>query len=80
MQNLFTNDKVRYAITLVVGAVIGFFGSGFMSPTGDVEQVVAATESAPALTAEAVVETTTEPEATSPEEVEETPAAKPIEG
>ena len=79
MQNLFTNDKVRYAITLVVGAVIGFFGSGFMSPTGDVEQVVA-TESAPALTAEAVVETTTEPEATSPEEVVEAPAAKPIEG
>ena len=76
MQNLFTNDKVRYAITLVVGAVIGFFGSGFMSPTGDVEQVVA-TESAPALTAEAVVETTTEPEATSPEEVEETPAETP---
>ena len=79
MQNLFTNDKVRYAITLVVGAVIGFFGSGFMSPTGDVEQVVA-TESAPALTAEAVVETTTEPEATSPEEVEETPAEAPTEG
>ena len=79
MQNLFTNDKVRYAITLVVGAVIGFFGSGFMSPTGDVEQVVA-TESAPVLTAEAVVETTTEPEATSPEEVVETPAEAPIEG
>ena len=79
MQNLFTNDKVRYAITLVVGAVIGFFGSGFMSPTGDVEQVVA-TESAPALTAEAVVETTTEPETTSSEEVVETPAEAPIEG
>jgi hypothetical protein len=76
MQNLFTNDKVRYAITLVVGAVIGFFGSGFMSPTGDVEQVVA-TESAPALTAEAVVETTTEPETTSSEEVVETPAETP---
>ena len=76
MQNLFTNDKVRYAITLLVGAVIGFFGSGFISPTADVEQVVA-TESAPALTAEAVVETTTEPEATSPEEVVETPAETP---
>jgi len=59
--------------------VIGFFGSGFMSPTGDVEQVVA-TESAPALTAEAVVETTTEPETTSSEEVVETPAEAPIEG
>jgi hypothetical protein len=79
MQNLFTNDKVRYAITLVVGAVIGFFGSGFFSQTADVEQVVA-TESAPANTAEAVVETITEPEATSPEEMVETPATAPIEG
>ena len=73
------NTNVRHAAALVVGVVIGFFGSGFMSPTGDVEQVVA-TESAPALTAEAVVETTTEPEATSPEEVVETPAEAPIEG
>ena len=73
------NTNVRHAMALVIGVVIGFFGSGFISPTGDVEQVVA-TESAPARTAEAVVETTTEPEATSPEEVVETPAAKPIEG
>ena len=73
------NTNVRHAMALVIGVVIGFFGSGFFSQTADVEQVVA-TESAPALTAEAVVETTTEPEATSPEEVEETPAAKPIEG
>ena len=73
------NTNVRHAIVLVVGAVIGFFGSGFFSQTGDVEQVVA-TESAPARTAEAVVETTTEPEATSPEEVVETPAKEPIEG
>jgi len=73
------NTNVRHAMALVIGVVIGFFGSGFFSQTADVEQVVA-TESAPALTAEAVVETTTEPEATSPEEVVETPAAKPIEG
>ena len=73
------NTNVRHAMALVIGVVIGFFGSGFISPTADVEQVVA-TESAPALTAEAVVETTTEPEATSPEEVVETPAVKPIEG
>ena len=73
------NTNVRHAIALVIGAVLGYFGSGFMSPTGDVEQVVAV-ESTPAATAEAVVETTTEPEATSPEEVEETPAAKPTEG
>ena len=77
--NFLNNTNVRHAIALAVGAVIGFFGSGFMSPTGDVEQVVA-TESAPALTAEAVVETTTEPEATSPEEVVEAPAEAPIEG
>ena len=77
--NFLNNTNVRHAMALVIGVVIGFFGSGFFSQTGDVEQVVA-TESAPALTAEAVVETTTEPEATSPEEVVETPAAKPIEG
>ena len=77
--NFLNNTNVRHAMALAVGVVIGFFGSGFMSPTGDVEQVVA-TESAPALTAEAVVETTTEPEATSPEEVVETPATAPIEG
>ena len=73
------NTNVRHAMAIVIGVVIGFFGNGFISPTADVEQVVA-TESAPALTAEAVVETTTEPEATSPEEVVETPATKPIEG
>ena len=73
------NTNVRHAIALVIGAVLGYFGSGFMSPTGDVEQVVAV-ESTPAATAEAVVETTTEPEATSPEEVVETPAEAPTEG
>ncbi len=73
------NTNVRHAMALVIGVVIGFFGNGFFSQTADVEQVVA-TESAPALTAEAVVETTTEPEATSPEEVEETPAEAPTEG
>ena len=70
------NTNVRHAMALVIGVVIGFFGSGFFSQTADVEQVVA-TESAPALTAEAVVETTTEPEATSSEEVVETPAETP---
>ena len=77
--NFLNNTNVRHAMALVIGVVIGFFGSGFISPTGDVEQVVA-TESAPANTAEAVVETITEPEATSPEEMVETPATAPIEG
>ena len=77
--NFLNNTNVRHAMALAVGVVIGFFGNGFFSQTADVEQVVA-TESAPANTAEAVVETTTEPEATSPEEVVETPATAPIEG
>ena len=73
------NTNVRHAIALVIGAVLGYVGSGFFSQTADVEQVVAV-DSTPVATAEAVVETTTEPEATSPEEVEETPATAPIEG
>ena len=73
------NTNVRHAIALVAGAFLGFFGSGFMSPTADVEQV-AVIDSTPVVTAEAVVETTTEPETTSSEEVEETPAEAPTEG
>jgi hypothetical protein len=73
------NTNVRHAIVLVVGAVLGFFGSGFISQTADVEQV-SVVDSTPAATAEAVVETVTEPEATSPEEMVETPATAPIEG
>ena len=73
------NTNVRHAIALVAGTFLGYFGSGFMSQTSDVEQV-AVIDSTPVVTAEAVVETITEPEATSPEEMVETPAAKPIEG
>ena len=73
------NTNVRHAIVLVVGAVLGFFGSGFFSQTADAEQV-SVVDSIPAVTAEAVVETITEPEATSPEEMVETPATAPIEG
>ena len=70
------NTNVRHAIALVVGAFLGYFGSGFMSQTSDTDQV-AVIDSTPVVTAEAVVETTTEPEATSPEEVAETPAEVP---
>ena len=73
------NTNVRHAIVLVAGAVLGFFGSGFFGQTADVEQV-AVVDSTPVVTAEAVVETITEPEATSPEEMVETPATAPIEG
>ena len=70
------NTNVRHAIALVIGAVLGYFGSGFMGQTSDVEQV-AVIDSTPVVTAEAVVETTTEPETTSSEEVAETPAEAP---
>ena len=73
------NTNVRHAIFLVAGVVIGFFGNGFFGQTADVDQV-AAIDSTPVVTAEAVVETITEPEATSPEEMVETPATAPIEG
>ena len=73
------NTNVRHAIALVAGAFLGYFGSGFMSQTSDVEQV-AVIDSTPVVTAEAVVETTTEPETTSSEEVAETPAEAPTEG
>ena len=66
-------------MALVIGVVIGFFGNGFFGQTADVDQV-AAIDSTPVVTAEAVVETITEPEATSPEEMVETPATAPIEG
>ena len=70
------NTNVRHAIALVAGAFLGYFGSGFMSQTGDTDQV-AVIDSTPVVTAEAVVETTTEPETTSSEEVAETPAEAP---
>ena len=73
------NTNVRHAIALVAGAFLGYFGSGFMSQTSDVEQV-AVIDSTPVVTAEAVVEVTPEPETTSSEEVVETPAEAPIEG
>ena len=73
------NTNVRHAMALVIGVVIGFFGNGFFGQTADVDQV-AAIDSTPVVTAEAVVETITEPEATSPEEMVETPATAPIEG
>jgi len=73
------NTNVRHAIFLVAGAVLGISGVTFLGESDDVDQVVVV-DSIPAVTAEAVVETTTEPETTSSEEVVETPAAKPIEG
>lgn len=68
------NTNVRHAIFLVAGTFLGYFGTGFMSQDSDVDQV-AVVDSAPANTAEAVVEVT--PEATPSEEVVETPAEAP---
>jgi len=70
------NTNVRHAIFLVAGAVLGISGVTFLGESDDADQVVVV-DSAPAVTAEAVVEATTEPEATSPEEVVETPAETP---
>ena len=68
------NTNVRHAIFLVAGTFLGYFGTGFMSQDSDVDQV-AVVDSAPANTAEAVVEVT--PETTPSEEVVETPAEAP---
>jgi hypothetical protein len=70
------NTNVRHAIFLVAGTFLGYFGTGFMSQDSDVDQV-AVVDSSPANTAEAVVEVTPEPETTSSEEVNETPAEAP---
>ena len=70
------NTNVRHAIFLVTGAVLGISGVTFFGESDNVDQVVVV-DSIPAVTAEAVVEATTEPEATSPEEVAETPAETP---
>ena len=70
------NTNVRHAVAFVAGAVIGISGITFFSEdqVTDVDQV-AVVDSAPANTAEAVVEVT--PETTSSEEVNETPAEAP---
>ena len=70
------NTNVRHAVAFVAGAVIGISGITFFNEdqVTDVDQV-AVVDSAPANTAEAVVEVT--PEATPSEEVNETPAEAP---
>ena len=70
------NTNVRHAVAFVAGAVIGISGITFFSEdqVTDVDQV-AVVDSAPANTAEAVVEVT--PETTPSEEVNETPAEAP---
>ena len=70
------NTNVRHAIFLVTGAVLGISGVTFFGESDNVDQVVVV-DSIPAVTAEAVVEATTEPETTSSEEVVETPAETP---
>jgi hypothetical protein len=67
---------VRHAVAFVAGAVIGISGITFFNEdqVTDVDQV-AVVDSAPANTAEAVVEVT--PETTPSEEVVETPAEAP---
>ena len=70
------NTNVRHAIFLVTGAVLGISGVTFFGESDNVDQVVVV-DSIPAVTAEAVVEATTEPETTSSEEVVETPAEAP---
>ena len=74
--DFFDNTNVRHAVAFVAGAVIGISGITFFSEdqVTDVDQV-AVVDSAPANTAEAVVEVT--PETTSSEEVNETPAEAP---
>ena len=71
-----SNTNVRHAVAFVAGAVIGISGITFFNEdqVTDVDQV-AVVDSAPANTAEAVVEVT--PEATPSEEVNETPAEAP---
>ena len=71
-----SNTNVRHAVAFVAGAVIGISGITFFNEdqVTDVDQV-AVVDSAPANTAEAVVEVT--PETTSSEEVNETPAEAP---
>ena len=70
------NTNVRHAVAFVAGAVIGISGITFFNEdqVTDVDQV-AVVDSAPANTAEAVVEVT--PETTPSEEVNETPAEAP---
>ena len=70
------NTNVRHAIFLVTGAVLGISGVTFFGESDNVDQV-SVVDSIPAVTAEAVVEATTEPETTSSEEVVETPAETP---
>jgi len=70
------NTNVRHAIFLVAGAVLGISGVTFFGESADVEQV-SVVDSIPAVTAEAVVEATTEPETKSSEEVVETLAETP---
>ena len=74
--DFFDNTNVRHAVAFVAGAVIGISGITFFNEdqVTDVDQV-AVVDSAPANTAEAVVEVT--PETTSSEEVNETPAEAP---
>ena len=71
-----SNTNVRHAVAFVAGAVIGISGITFFNEdqVTDVDQV-AVVDSAPANTAEAVVEVT--PETTPSEEVNETPAEAP---
>jgi len=71
-----SNTNVRHAIFLVAGVVLGISGITFFSESDDTDQV-AVVDSSPANTAEAVVEVTPEPETTSSEEVNETPAEAP---
>ena len=76
-----TNKFVRRCALFVTGAITGAFGHGFFTQNNDdaTDQVIIVEEST-ANTAKATIEVTTEPEATSPEEVAETPVAIPIEG
>ena len=76
--DFFDNTNVRHAVAFVAGAVIGISGITFFNEdqVTDVDQV-AVVDSAPVNTAEAVVEVTPEPETTSSEEVNETPAEAP---
>ena len=73
------NTNVRHIIFLVAGAVLGISGVTFFGESDNVDQV-SVVDSTPVVTAEAVVETITEPETTSSEEMVETPATAPIEG
>ena len=70
------NTNVRHAIFLVTGAVLGISGITFLGESNDVNQI-SVVDSIPAVTAEAVVEATTEPKTTSSEEVAETLAETP---